>query len=195
MSANFPDIPFFCRHPFLPIWPFPRVLMSGNADNSIGTRKYKTIYNTSLNCLLGPLKCFNLLKVDTYFAGPSANASLSWQVSSIVGQTNTLSDPTYSPCGSWQCDLLGHWSLLWVDVVSLRKRSDFWFSVSRYLITTSIETLGHSGIEHCLPTQTGGDLLRRIGRIFILIKWGDQNSPFRRRLFIIGEKSGEFYCG
>ncbi len=25
MLANFPDIPFFCRHPFLPIWPFPRV--------------------------------------------------------------------------------------------------------------------------------------------------------------------------
>ncbi len=23
--TNFPDIPFFCRHPFLPIWPFPRV--------------------------------------------------------------------------------------------------------------------------------------------------------------------------
>jgi hypothetical protein len=49
MSANFPDIPFFCRHPFLPIWPFSRVLMSGNANISIGTRKYKTIYNTQ-NC-------------------------------------------------------------------------------------------------------------------------------------------------
>jgi hypothetical protein len=49
MLANFPDISFFCRHPFLPIWPFPRVLMSGNADISIGMRKYKTIYNTR-NC-------------------------------------------------------------------------------------------------------------------------------------------------
>jgi hypothetical protein len=47
----------------------------------------------SLDCLLGPLKCFNLLKVDTYFAGPSANAPLSWQVSGIVGQRNTLLDP------------------------------------------------------------------------------------------------------
>ncbi len=37
MSANFPDIPFFCRHPFLPIWLFPRVLMSGNANISIVT--------------------------------------------------------------------------------------------------------------------------------------------------------------
>jgi hypothetical protein len=26
MSANFPDIPFFCRHPFLPIWQFPRII-------------------------------------------------------------------------------------------------------------------------------------------------------------------------
>jgi hypothetical protein len=37
MSANFPNIPFFCRHPFLPIWPFPCVLMSGNANISIVT--------------------------------------------------------------------------------------------------------------------------------------------------------------
>jgi hypothetical protein len=37
MLANFPDIPFFCRHPFLPIWPFPHVLMSGNANISIVT--------------------------------------------------------------------------------------------------------------------------------------------------------------
>ncbi len=33
---------------------------------------------TSLVSLLGPLKCFNLLKVDTYFAKPSVNAPLSW---------------------------------------------------------------------------------------------------------------------
>ncbi len=46
MLANFPDIPFFCRHPFLPIWPFSRVFMSGYADISLVTQKYKTIYNT-----------------------------------------------------------------------------------------------------------------------------------------------------
>ncbi len=48
---------------------------------------------TSLVCLLGPLKCFNLLKVDTYFLGPSVDAPLSWRVSGIAGQMNTLSDP------------------------------------------------------------------------------------------------------
>ncbi len=37
MLADFPDIPFFCRHPFLPIWPFPHVLMLGNANISIVT--------------------------------------------------------------------------------------------------------------------------------------------------------------
>ncbi len=40
MLANFPDIPFFCRHPFLPFWPFPHVLMSGNDHISIVTQNY-----------------------------------------------------------------------------------------------------------------------------------------------------------
>jgi hypothetical protein len=40
MSANFPDIPFFSQHPFLPFWPFPRILMSGNANISTVTQKY-----------------------------------------------------------------------------------------------------------------------------------------------------------
>ncbi len=57
MSANFPDIPYFLRHPFLPIWLFPRVLMSGNADISVGTQKYKTIYNTQNCASKKPLRC------------------------------------------------------------------------------------------------------------------------------------------
>ncbi len=57
-----------------------------------GTRE---ILSTSLVSLLGPLKCFHLLKVDTYFAKPSLNALLSWWVSGIVGQMNTLPNPPF----------------------------------------------------------------------------------------------------
>ncbi len=40
-----------------------------------------------------------------------------------------------SPCGLRRCNLLRHWALLRVDVASLRKRWDFWFSFFRYLIS------------------------------------------------------------
>ncbi len=39
-SANFGQQACLRRHPFLPIWPFPHVLMSGNGDISIGMQKY-----------------------------------------------------------------------------------------------------------------------------------------------------------
>jgi hypothetical protein len=55
MLANFPNIPFFCRHPFLPVWPFPQVLMLRNANISMGTKKYKTIYNTQNRASKKPL--------------------------------------------------------------------------------------------------------------------------------------------
>jgi hypothetical protein len=97
-------------------------------------------YGTSLFCLLGLLKSFNLLKVDTYFSGSSVDAPLSWQVSGIAGQTNTLSDPPLH---------VDHGDADY-NVIVYRFRVDIWchygsakqfsFFVTQFL--TSIETSG-----------------------------------------------------
>ncbi len=84
MSANFSDIPFFCRHPFLPIWPFPRVLMSGNANISIGTRKYKTIYNTQ-NRLMGCTDWIQLFRLNSVFPSHPYFGMMPWRSSEAQG--------------------------------------------------------------------------------------------------------------
>ena len=74
---------------------------------------------TSLDCLLGPPKCYNFFRVDTLSRVPPIDAPLSWWVDGIVGQTNILSDPPLH-VGHGDADYYVIGCCFRVDMVSLR---------------------------------------------------------------------------